>query len=242
MTGAPRVAFFRPDDERREAAEEIVSAVGGEPVPDPMLAIEPTGETPRADADYYIFTSVTAAEVLEADALAFNEAVVCAIGEATARALRGIGIDVDRVPERASSAGLVDALEPEVGGTRVEIARSDAGSDVLPDGLNAAGAYVHETVLYTLTRPPGAGRSVEELVAGTLDTLLFTSTLTVEHFLATAAERSQEDEVYQALDRVLVGAIGPPTARTLERECIEVDLIASESSFEALAREAMAAL
>ncbi len=50
MTPAPTVAVFRPDDNRIDDATSLLESLGAEPIPDPMLAIEPTGQTPRTDA------------------------------------------------------------------------------------------------------------------------------------------------------------------------------------------------
>ncbi len=238
----PRMAFFRPDDARREDAESVVAGLGGQPVADPMLAIAPTGASPRTDADYLIFTSRTAAHLLEPERLRHGAGRICAIGDATAEALRALDLEVQIVPETATSAGVVEALAGEVEGATVEVARSDAGSDVLVDGLVDAGAYVHETVLYTLERPPDSGHSVDQLVAGDIDALLFTSRLTVEHFLAAAAERSSEAAVRERCAEVIVGAIGPPTARALEEHGIDVEVVASEASFETLAEQVLARL
>jgi uroporphyrinogen-III synthase len=164
---------------------------------------------------------------------------LCAIGETTAGALREAGYTVDIVPETFTSAGLVDRLEAEVAGARVEVARSDHGSAVLLDGLEAAGAYVHETILYELTRPEKAGASAERAAARTLDAALFSSSLTVEHFLAAADERGVHEEAVAGLNELLVGAIGPPTAETAAAAGIEVDLVPETADFEVLAREAV---
>ncbi|MEF8757793.1 MAG: uroporphyrinogen-III synthase, partial [Halobacteriales archaeon] len=58
----PRVAVFRPDDGRLEGAVDLLESLGVDPIGDPMLAVEPTGVTPREDADYAILTSPTAAD------------------------------------------------------------------------------------------------------------------------------------------------------------------------------------
>jgi uroporphyrinogen-III synthase len=229
-----RVAVFRPGDERIEEAAELLESLGATPVPDPMLAVEPTGAAPRIDADFTLLTSKTGVE-LAARAGWEGETEVCAIGERTARALREAGYGVDLVPGEFSSAGLVDALREEVDGARVEIARSDHGSRVLIAGLNDAGAYVHETVLYELIRPPGSGESAERAAAGELEGALFTSSLTVEHFLDAAEERGLREEAVSGLADAVVGAIGEPTRETAEREGIDVDLVPETASFEELA-------
>jgi uroporphyrinogen-III synthase len=238
---SPRVAVFRPDDERTAEATDLLQSLGVEPVADPMLAVEPTGAAPRSDASVVVFTSATAADCIP-DRWTPGGATVCAIGPATADALREAGIGVDLVPGTYSSAGVVDALGATVEGERVEIARSDHGSDVLRDGLDDAGAYHHETVLYRLIRPEGAGRSAELAAAGNLDAALFTSTLTVEHFLAAAADRGVRAEAIAGLNRAVVGAIGEPTREAAAAAGIDVDVVPGEATFEALARAVVSEL
>ncbi|WP_122089840.1 uroporphyrinogen-III synthase [Halalkalicoccus subterraneus] len=236
MSQETRIAVFRPDDERLAEAVDLLESLGADPIADPMLAVEPTGATPREDTDYTVLTSKTGVE-LAADAgwRPSDSGAVCAIGDRTARALREAGYEVDLIPEEFSSAGLVHALESEVAGSRVEVARSDHGSSVLTDGLNDAGAYVHETVLYRLIRPPESGVSAERAAAGELEGALFTSSLTVEHFLAAAAERGLREEAITGLSTAVVGAIGGPTRETAERAGVDVDVVPDAASFEELA-------
>lgn len=240
MTGRPTVAVFRPDDGRLAAAVETIESRGGRAVADPLLAVEPTGERPRSDADVAILTSKTGAELVGDAGWEPGDARLCAIGETTAAAMRAAGYPVDVVPAEYSSAGLVDRLAGEVDGTRVEVARSDHGSAVLTDGLEAHGAYVHETVLYRLVRPDGAGESVEAAAAGDLDAALFTSSLTVSHFLDVAEARGVRDAAVAGLDDATVGAIGQPTADTAEAAGIAVDVVPETADFESLVRAALA--
>jgi uroporphyrinogen-III synthase len=232
----PRVAVFRPDDERIAAAVDTLEALGVEPVADPMLRVEPRGETPRTDADYTVLTSKTGAALAAEAGWSPGETTVCAIGTSTADALREAGYRVDLVPEAFSSAGLVEALADEVDGARVEVARSDHGSAVLLEGLESAGAYVHETVLYRLVRPAGAGESTDRAAAGDLAGALFTSSLTVDHFLAAAADRGVREAAVDGLNAAVVGTIGLPTKETAEEQGIAVDVVPEEADFEALAR------
>jgi uroporphyrinogen-III synthase len=234
------VAVFRPDDERIREASDLLDSLGATAVPDPMLAVEPTGATPE-DASVVVFTSKTGAELVADAGWDPDGATVCAIGPRTADALRAAGYDVDVVPDRYSSAGLVDALADRVDGAAVEVARSDHGSDVLLDGLAEAGARLHETVLYRLARPPGAGRSADLAADGRLDAACFTSSLTVEHFLDAAAERGVREAAVAGLNEATVGAIGHPTRRTAEARGLDVDVVPSEATFAALATETVEA-
>ena len=230
-----RVAVFRPDDERLADAVELLESLGADPVPDPMLAVEPTDYSPREDADYVVLTSKTGVELAADAGWDPGEATVCAIGASTADVLRQAGYDVDVVPEEYSSAGLVEALADEVPGMRVEVARSDHGSAVLTEGLEEAGAYVHETILYRLVRPEGAGESTELAAEGKLDAALFTSSLTVQHFLDAAEERGVREAVVDGLADATVGSIGNPTKETAERAGLSVDVVPETADFETLA-------
>lgn len=236
-----RVAVFRPSDDRMDDAVSLLESLDVEPVVDPMLEIAETGAVPRTDADVVIFTSRTGARCLPSDWSPAG-ATVCAIGPMTAEALRAVGVTVDITPEEYSSAGLVDTLSDSVDGRRVEIARSDHGSDVLPAGLDGAGAFHHETVLYRLVRPAGAGDTADLAAAGELGAALFTSSLTVEHFLSAADDRGCRQAAIEGLADAVVGAIGDPTRETAESAGIGVDVVPDESTFEALARAAVSRL
>lgn len=230
-----RVAVFRPADERIEAAAELLESLGVDPVADPMLAVRPTGSVPEP-ADVVILTSTTGVDLVADAGWDPGDAMVCAVGAKTAAALRERGYEVALVPDEFDSAGLVAALRDRVDGKRVEIARSAHGSETLPDGLREAGAAVHETTLYELERPATSGRSADLAAAGELDGALFTSSRTVEHFLAAAEERGEREAAVAGLNRAVVGAISESPAETAEERGIAVDVVPESAGFEALAR------
>ncbi|WP_440766405.1 uroporphyrinogen-III synthase [Natronorubrum sp. DTA7] len=238
----PAVAVFRPDDERIADAICLLEDLDADPVADPMLAVEPTDATPRTDADYVVFTSKTGVELVSEAGWEVSGETVCAIGPATADALRREGYAVDIVPEEFTSSGLVATLATEIDGARVEVARSDHGSPVLLDGFEDAGAYVHETILYRLVRPDGSGESAALAATGDLDAVCFTSSLTVEHFLEAAAERGIRAEALEGLTEATVGVIGAPTAETAAARGLDVDVVPDEATFETLARETLEAV
>lgn len=236
MSQEVRVAVFRPDDERLANAVDLLDSLGATPVADPMLDVQPTGAAPQTDgADYVILTSKTGVELAAEAGWEPGETVVVAIGDSTADALREAGYRVDRVPEEFSSTGLVEMLRGEVDGKRVEVARSDHGSPVLTDGLREAGADVNETVLYRLIKPDGAGKSAEMAAEGELEGAVFTSSLTVEHFLAAADERGIREAAIAGLNDGVVGVIGDPTKQTAESYGIDVDIVPTNADFEELA-------
>ncbi|QLG60595.1 uroporphyrinogen-III synthase [Halorarum salinum] len=239
-----KVAVFRPDDERLAGAVELLSDLGVEPVADPMLAVEPTGATPES-AEWVVLTSKTGVELAAGEGWSPGDARLAVIGSATAEAAREAGWTVDLVPAEYSSTGLVHEFEDRVGdasGVTVEVARSDHGSPVLLDGLRAAGATVHETVLYRLVRPENAGKSVELAAEGELAAACFTSSLTVEHFLEAADERGVREAALAGLNDATVGCIGHPTRETAEDLGVEVDVVPAQAEFAALAEAVVAEL
>lgn len=248
--GRATVAVFRPDDGRLAAAVELLESLGATPVADPMLAIEPTGEQPH-DADYIVLTSSTGVEIVAAERATAGGpaerwdpagATLCAVGESTAAALADRGYDVAVVPEAFSSAGLVAALADRVDGAHVELARSDRASATLPSGLREAGAEVTETTLYRLTRPADGGETAERAAAGELDGALFTSSLTIEHFLDAADERGVREAAIAGLEAAVVGAIADGPAETAREAGIAVDVVPERADFEAMACEVVEAI
>ena len=235
MTSEVRAAVFRPDDERIDDAVTLLESLGATPVPDPMLAVDATGTTPTP-ADWTVFTSKTGVELAAEAGWTPTDTQVAAIGPATADAARAEGWAVSLVPEEYSSAGLVDALPPVVDdGASVTVARSDHGSAVLLDGLREAGVDTTETVLYRLVRPEGAGESTALAADGALEAALFTSSLTVEHFLEAADERGVRAAAVDGLGDAVVGCIGEPTAATAREHGIDVDVVPAQATFETLA-------
>lgn len=238
----PIVGVFRPDDGRAEQAVAVLESLGVRGVSDPMLEVVPTGNTARTDAEVVIVTSKTGADLLSEEHWEQGEAQLIAIGETTATALRAAGYRVDGVPSEFSSDGLVNQLAGSVAGNRVEIARSDHGSQRLREGLDANGAFHHETVLYRLRRPAGAGKSIKMVLDGEIDGLVFTSSLTVEFFVALAAERDVRDAVLERVNDCVVGVIGEPTRETATDLGIVVDVVPPVADFSVLAEEVVAAV
>lgn len=231
----PRVAVFRPDDGRIDDAAALLETLGAEPVPDPMLTIEPTGETPP-DADFVVLTSATGVDVLADAGWEPGDATLCCIGQSTADAAEEVGWTVDRVPEQYDSAGMVAELRNDVAGETVALARSDRASATMPEGLREVGAEVTETTLYRLRRPEDAGESAELATEGRLDGAVFTSSSTVEGFLTAAEARTVREAAVSGLADAVVGVIAEGPAETACENGITVDVVPDEADFEALAR------
>jgi porphobilinogen synthase len=85
-----------------------------------------------------------------------------AVGEATARALRGRGVGVDVVPDEANGLALAAAI-PDVRGKRVLLVRASQADPDLPQALRERGAHVDEITAYeTVEGPPESAPAMKQ--------------------------------------------------------------------------------
>lgn len=197
----------------------------------PTIRIEPPGDL-RAFAelvqdahsyDWIVFTSVNGVNAffdlfykLYNDAREIGGTRIAAIGAATAARLRDFHLHVDLQPEEFVAESVAKAFQEQGGieNLKILIARAEQARDVLPKRLSALGAIVDEGFAYRTvpeTRDEtGARRRLAEEGA---DLITFTSSSTVENFLALALPWPRGMEV---------GSIGPVTSKTARERGLEV--------------------
>lgn len=249
----PVLAIMRPES-YREKSEILARSYGFEPLYAPMIKLEgikDEGFEPfiqralSGHSDYVVFTSAngisfTLDKLSETQKEDFVEALkncrVIAIGPNTEKELMNIGIKESFLPADYSSEGIVEALCAEVKGKIVDLARSAYGAKILIEGLEKCGATVYETHVYTLSIPEGAAQEelIERTLAGNIDAFAFTSSMMVKGFMKHAEQAGAEEIVKENLKKSVVGAIGTPTGKTLQKHGIKVDAIPDEFTFEAL--------
>ena len=195
-----------------------------------------------AGYDWLIFTSVNGVRhfwkrlaAAGLDSRALGGLRVAAIGPATAEALAGRGIKADFVPPRYQAedvaAGLKAVAGKDMAGMRFLLPRAREAREVLPDELRKAGAVVD--VVHAYVTVPAAARKDEVLGlldAGKLDCVSFGSSSTVENFLALVPA-----ELLKAHPETVLAAIGPVTARTLERHGLKAAVMPQDYTIPALA-------
>jgi uroporphyrinogen III methyltransferase/synthase len=190
-----------------------------------------------ADYDVVLFTSANGVEnVFERldgtgrDARAFGQAKVAAIGPATASALLARGIRADVVAKEFRGEGLAAAVLEELatiarGPRRAVLFRALVARDALPEALRAGGIEVDVVPAYE-TRP-GPRDQVdalrEDLSAGRIDAVLFTSSSTVEQTLDALG-----GEAATLLRNTTIASIGPVTTETAATRGLRVAVTASE--------------
>lgn len=93
---------------------------------------------------------------------------------------------------------------------------------------------MHETNVYTLTKPEGDEQKdfISRALAGDVDVFAFTSSMMVRNFFEHAVEKSSKEEVIEVMNNSIVAAIGIPTARTIESFGINVSVTPGKFTFE----------
>ena len=191
--------------------------------------VEPTsyddldGALERIDSyQWVVFTSVNGVDAffdrLQGDARKLAGALIAAIGPATADRLRERGIEPDAVPAEYRGEAVFDAIEKRsaesgisLSGARVLIPRAEVAREALPNLLREAGAQVDVVAAYKTERADDskAGELADEIEAGEIDAVTFTSSSTVRNFIAMLGDRAS------VLDRAKLFSIGPVTSKTL---------------------------
>jgi uroporphyrinogen III methyltransferase/synthase len=165
---------------------------------------------------------------------------VCAIGDATAEALRAANVHVDVVPSEFNAEGVFTGLESFVGGRAALaglsflIPRAAVARSYLPDALEAAGARVDVVATYRTVRPLNTelGRINALLAGGGVDCITFTSSSTVANF----AQLFDTSDLSDLLKGAAVACIGDITAQTASAHGLKTDIMPTEYTIPALAR------
>ena len=219
---------------------------GAQPVELPTIDIRPPSDWAPLDQaiaklsayDWAIFTSVNPVEMLwqrlrhaRKDARAFAGVKICAIGPATAQALRARGLEPDFIPERYSTEGLLRSLGHDLmRNARVLVPRSDLAPEELVAGLAEGGAIVDQVPAYRTAAPEGAQEKARLLLTrGQVDIATFTSSSTVQNLVSLLG-----DGAPSLLQKVTIACIGQVTARTAQRLGLRVDIVARESTISGL--------
>ncbi|WNY27022.1 uroporphyrinogen-III synthase [Methanolapillus ohkumae] len=252
MSEHPVLAVMRPET-YRASSEAAAKAAGFKPLFVPVVTLVGMkdehfdGFLDRVlsqKTDYVIFTSANGVEYTLKNAgkdeksliAALKKVKIVSIGPTTTKKLESIGLSGSLVPGEYSSKGLVKELGSSVSGKIIDIPRSFYGSDVLTNGLMDAGATVYETHVYTLQTPEGEEQDelIEAALAGEVDAFAFTSSMMVRNFFDLADQAGEKEKMIQIVHDSWVGAIGFPTAETVEEFGVTVDVVPDEFTFEAL--------
>lgn len=200
-----RVLVTRPQHQSGPLAA-LIESHGGTAIRFPVIEILPAHDQHTARAlmagldDFSLVIFISANAVREGLALAKSlpqRARVAAVGEASAAALEGAGVErVLRPADGASSEALL-AL-PELGadaiaGSRVLIVRGEGGRELLGCTLSERGARVTHAEVYRRARPRvDAGEVAAQGRAGGIDAVVVTSVQGLENLFEMLGQRDAE--------------------------------------------------
>ena len=159
------------------------------------------------------------------DARDLKGPAIAVVGKSTADTLLEYGINADMIPSTFTSEGLAESLlDQGVEGRNILIPRASKAREVLPETLRGAGAQVTVAPVYKNVPPQGRKDALrEELEAGRVSMVTFTSSSTVRNFL-TMVDAADQEELKQLLNGVNIAAIGPITAKTVTDNGLTVDV------------------
>ena len=256
------VAVTRPRGQAAEAAE-MIKKRGGKPYLIPAIEIKgPSDLKPikkfiaelrKEEVDYVIFMSVNGVRYLLSAAESLGQldetldglrkSVMIVVGPRTAQELEAHQIQVNIVPSKYTSEGILEELERlDVSGKTVRIPRTSSATPVLKEKLWEMDALVQEVYVYDSVVPADKKLSekfFQDLTAEKIDAIIFGSTSCVKNLFQMLKDQVSQEKLSDLMNsKVTVVAIGPVTAGALAELDVKVDVMPDNHLFE----EALAAL
>src|SRR5437867_2875287 len=236
---------------QREQSAEFIAEIGkrgGRAVLLPMINIQNPDSWEECDAalqqiktyDALVFTSTNSVVrffqrcLLRSIALvALRSCDVYAVGEKTRRAVEEYGLAVKGIPEKYSSAGIVEYFKDvDIRGKRFLHPRGDLGNAELVKSLLRLGATVDSVIVYKNTGPDEVNADLvyRRLVAGEIDVITFASPSAAINFM-----KLFPPERMALMDRrTKIAVIGPTTEDAVRNFGVRVDIVAQQSTVEGL--------
>ena len=163
---------------------------------------------------------------------------IAVIGPRTETFLEKQGLKADVVAEEYTAEGLLEIFrELEIKDKKIGLPRTLAARNKLPEELKKMGANVFVAEAYKSGLPKNKDKVqtlITNIINREVDALTFTSTLTVQNLFKLVKEENKA-ELIEILrnGEVIVAAIGPVTAKPLQKQDIPV-LIPEEYTVDAM--------
>lgn len=235
--------------EQASGFKAVLSQLGAHCIEFPTIEIQPPDSwEPLDDAlaglstyHWVIFTSVNGVkffmERLRAagrDARALSGLRLATIGPKTSEALEGFGLRPDMVPSEYRAESVLEGLAGEnVAGKRFLMPRALVARDILPDTLRKKGAHVDVVPAYQTVLPQHGSREIlQHLQEGGIDCVTFTSSSTVSNFFSLF----DKNEILPLLRKTAIACIGPITAETAREHGLDIHIMPSEYTIDALVK------
>ena len=245
-----------PETRELRLLSAMLAERGAVPIPCPLVAIRDAPDPAAVEAwlerfiarpydDLILLTGEGLRRLVSAaERSGLRESFVAALaaprkitrGPKPVRALREIGLDADLTAPVPTSGGVIDALGSfDLSGHRI-------GVQLYPDGdhqpllgfLAAAGAEADAVLPYAYASEADDERVlavIEQMAAGEVDAIAFTSSPQVRRFLEVAAKAGRSEAARHGLERVLVAAVGPVVAGELAAIGVRVDVMPANETY-----------
>jgi uroporphyrinogen III methyltransferase/synthase len=249
------VAITRAKHQSKEMLE-LVEKLGGTPYEVPLIEIIPSpddelvkfiDEVIEERFDLLIFLSTNSVRCLFQEAQrnevndnlieGINKNQVLAIGARTLDELRLHGVTEAKAASIQITNGILRSLGDDLAGLWIGIPRSSQADNKLGDALRSRGAHVREVTAYISQIPSEKAqivRFLNDLGAGKVHAVTFTSASTARNLFTVAMEHSMANELRAILTSVKIAAIGPKTKNALESLGVNVDVVPESYSLKAL--------
>ncbi len=178
---------------------------------------------------------------------ALSKTTVVARGPKPVRALRDLGVAIAiTVPEPNTWRELLLTLDEaaesvELQGARVAIQEYGVANNDLVRELELRGAKITRVPVYRWELPDDVKPledAIRQVIARTVDVLLFTSSNQVYNLLAITERLGVEADFRKGVAEVVVGSVGPVCTDTLREHGFEVDFEPSHPKLGTLVKEA----
>jgi uroporphyrinogen III methyltransferase / synthase len=185
--------------------------------------------------DWIVFTSANGVEAffdiffkLYKDAREIGGARIAAIGPATAQRVKDFHLHVDLQPADFVAEAVVKEFQKQgsIENLRILLVRAEQARDVLPKELSALGAIVDQAFAYrTVPETRDITDARKRLLSEGADLITFTSSSTVENFLALGLPWPKGMQI---------ASIGPITSKTVSDHGLKVDIEARQHDIDGL--------
>jgi uroporphyrinogen III methyltransferase / synthase len=189
---------------------------------------------------------------------------ICAIGTKTAQEVKKYGLNIDLIPDEFRAEGLIESFTKlnkehnetfhylsvaptgvddtsvqkptKVGilkGMRFLLPRAEKAREILPEKIRELGGEIDVPVTYRTVKPESRGKRLKRFLReGRISIATFTSAATFHNFRDIMGEEADE-----RLKGVPIAAIGPVTARAIEKAGFRVEIMPKEATIEAMVEE-----
>jgi len=250
------IAVTRPTGQAEEAGK-MIAKKGGKPYFIPTIEIKGPRDLSatkkfidalaRGEVDYVIFMSINGVKYLlsAAESLGLKDQLkkrlektaTVAVGPKTAQELRKNQIQVDLIPARYTSEGIIESLrQRDVSGKSIWIPRTSQASPALAERLREMDNNVQEVYVYESRLPVDpelTAQFLQNLVGGQIHAIIFSSSLGAKNLFQMLAEQVSTEKLREIMhNKLTIVAIGPTTAETLAKMGLKVDVMPEKHLFE----------